>query len=166
MTAPFPHTYRATTSHVAPHLAALEAPPRPAIDGGPPSEFGGSPYQWSPEHLLASAIGLCLLTTFEALAERERLAIASWQSVTTAILDKTPAGLAFTSFAIDVELSVDAEEVARASALLERAHRNCIIGNALRTAVALRPVIKAAAPGETSPRPAPHSPEALHVRRL
>lgn len=127
----FPHPYTATVSRIAHARARIEAPPRAPLVGGPPPELGGDATTWSPEHLLCSALGLCLFATFEAYALREQLDVIDWRDTATGMLDRTSGGLAFTSFSIDVELTVDRGDVARAEAILERAKRHCIVSNAL-----------------------------------
>jgi organic hydroperoxide reductase OsmC/OhrA len=122
---------------MAPSRAHVEAPPRAPLVGGPPPEFGGDPTTWSPEHLLCSALGLCLFTTFEALAAHDKLFVIGWQDDVTGVLDKTGSGLRFTSFNIDVELTVAAEDVTRAEATLARAKHHCIISNALSVPITL-----------------------------
>ncbi len=133
--APFPHHYEVTLEALAAGAATLAAPPRPAVVGGAPETFGGRDDWWSPEHLLLASLGLCLKTTFDALSARQQLAVSGYESRVHGVLDKTPAGLAFTSFTLDVRLRVAAADAERARRLLDDAKRFCIISNALRTPV-------------------------------
>lgn len=80
-----------------------------------------------------SSIGLCLYTTFEVFAAQEKLEIINWHDSVVGVLEKTPTGLAFTSYTIEVELVVDADDRERAATIFERAKRHCIVSNALRT---------------------------------
>lgn len=141
---PFPHVYRATITRDAASIARLEAPPRPAITGGPPPEFGGSAETWSPEHLLLASLGLCFYTTFEALAQRDHLELRRWTSTVEATLTKTAGGLAFVNYRIALELDVAAADVERARAVVARAERHCIVTNALRAPVLVDARITAA----------------------
>lgn len=133
--AAFPHRYTTTSTRIAPSRATIEAPPRPSLTGGPPPEFRGDATTWSPEHLLCAAAALCLFTTFEAYAARDKLAIVDWRDAITGVLDKTKDGLRFTSFTIEVDLTVDAADVVRAKAILDRAKQDCIVSNALAVPV-------------------------------
>ena len=135
MPARFPHRYTATLVRVGRSLASIEAPPRPPLVGSPPPEFGGPADRWSPEHLLLSALGLCLYTTFEALATKDELELLAWRSEVEGVLDRTASGLAFTSFVVRVELA--SSDIDRARAVLERAKRQCIVTNALCVPVAI-----------------------------
>ena len=74
MAARFPHHYEVRVEGGS-GGAIVSAAPRPEFRGGPPVEFDGRDDWWSPEHLLLSAAGLCLKTTFEALARRAGVAV-------------------------------------------------------------------------------------------
>ncbi|MFN0251786.1 MAG: OsmC family protein [Kofleriaceae bacterium] len=141
MKAPFPHRYTSTITRVGHAIATIDAPPRPSLTGGPPPELHGDPRSWSPEHLLVSALGLCLFATFEAFAARENLAVFDWRDVATGELDKTSSGLAFKSFTIVVEITVAPADIERTREVLERAHRFCIISKALAIPVKIEPHI-------------------------
>ena len=124
--------------------ARLESGLRPALDGGPPPEFGGVPTTWSPEHLLISSLGLCLYTTFEALASREQLEILDWTGEVEAIVDKTTAGIGFTSFWIGLDIQVAPGDIERAEKVLERAKRHCLVSNVLKVPVEVTSRVTAA----------------------
>jgi organic hydroperoxide reductase OsmC/OhrA len=144
MASPFPHHYDVRLSG-GDGPAILAGGSRPEIVGGPPPEFDGREGWWSPEHLLLSSVGLCLMTTFQALARRAGLAVAGYESHVEGVLDKTAAGLAFTSIRTAVELRVAEADRARAEQLLQSAKRHCIVANALKPAVELVATVSAAA---------------------
>ena len=145
MTATFPHRYHVRVEGGS-GGAVVSAPPRPDLHGGAPTEFGGRDDWWSPEHLLMSAAGLCLKTTFEVFASRARLEVLAYTSRVEGTLDKAPQGLGFTSIAIAVELVVAEADVARAGDLLRTAKDHCIVANTLKTPVRLTASVKVAAP--------------------
>jgi organic hydroperoxide reductase OsmC/OhrA len=145
MKATFPHRYHVRVEGGS-GGAVMSAPPRPEFRGGPPVEFGGRDDWWSPEHLLLSAAGLCLKTTFEAFAARARLTVLAYSSRVEGTLDKTPQGLTFTTIAIAVELAVAEADAARAGELLRTAKEHCIVANALKTPVRLTVAVRAEAP--------------------
>lgn len=76
---------------------------------------------------------MCLLTTFDAFAARDRVSVTSWQARVAGTLDKNARGLAFTGFTIEVDMEVDNTEQARAT--LEDAQRHCLVANALKVPV-------------------------------
>jgi organic hydroperoxide reductase OsmC/OhrA len=131
--APFPHHYEIALSGAGPGVT-LGAGLRPTIEGGAPDTFGGRDDWWSPEHLLLASLGLCLKTTFDAFAAKDKLDVRAYASRARGVLDKTPAGLVFTSLVVEVDLEV-AADTARAERVLEAAKHWCIVSNALKAPV-------------------------------
>jgi len=142
--APFPHRY---TVRLAGGL--LSAPPRAPIAAGPPPQFGGTDDVWSPEELLVASALLCLETTFDAFARRERLEVVEWRGAATGVLDKSAQGPGFTAIQLTVELEVPPGSEAQARAVLEKAERSCIISRALKAPVTLEVSVR------SQPRPEP-----------
>lgn len=132
---PFPHRYVVSLKQDAASNATLVAPPRPAIAGGPPPEFGGNAEWWSPEHLLLSAASLCLMTTFQALAKRAHLDVHRYTATVEGVLDKTPEGLVFTSITHRVRIVVGPEQIAKTQDVIGSAKKHCIVSNSLKTPV-------------------------------
>jgi len=133
MPVPLPHHYQTWLVRTLSSRARLEAPPRPMIEGGPPAELDGDATSWSSEHMLLSSIGLCLLTTFEAFAARDRIDLVSYEARVGGMVDQTETGLAFTKFQVEIDMEVS--DVARARTTLDEAQRHCLISNALRAPV-------------------------------
>jgi organic hydroperoxide reductase OsmC/OhrA len=142
MPAPFPHRYQTTLVRTLGSRARVEAAPRAPIAGGPPPEFDGDATSWSPEHLLLSAIGLCLLTTFEAFAVRDKVDLLAWEAQVRATVAKTSSGLAFTKLSVEVDMEVG--NVEQAYATLEIAKRHCLVSNALSVPIEIVPTIRPA----------------------
>jgi len=137
MPAPFPHQYEVDLEWQTARRGRLTAPSKPAILGGPPPEFDGSAETWSPEHLLLSALNLCQMTTFLALAAKARLGFQAYRSRAQGRLEKTDAGIVFTAITLRIEVKVAEADRARAEQLLHTAHKHCIVSNSLKPAVAL-----------------------------
>ncbi|MDB4955357.1 MAG: hypothetical protein JWO36_2926 [Myxococcales bacterium] len=76
---------------------------------------------------------MCLLTTFDAFAARDRVTVFSWQARVSGTLDKIARGLAFTELTIAVEIETD--DAAQARATLEDAQRHCLVANMLKVPV-------------------------------
>lgn len=145
MPAKLPHHYVATVTRTGTSRATIGAPPRPPLAGAPPPEFDGPADAWSPEHLLLASLGLCLETTFDALAGRAGLNVTGWRAIVTADLDRIPSGVELTRFRVGVEIEVAAADVARAADVFARARRQCLVSNALRGTVDVDVDIHAAA---------------------
>jgi organic hydroperoxide reductase OsmC/OhrA len=131
----FPHRYMSTITRVGHSIATIDAPPRAPLSGGPPPELNGDPRAWSPEHLLVSALGLCLFATFESFAAREHIVVYDWRDAVSGVVDRTPSGLEFRSFTIDVEVTVAPADIERTREVLDRARRYCVISKALAVPV-------------------------------
>ena len=131
---PFPHHYAVSLKNAATG-ATLAAPPRPAIAGGAPPEFGGSAEWWSPEHLLLSAASLCLMTTFQALAKRAELGVHGYSATVDGTLDKTKEGLVFTAISHKVKIVVGPGQIAKTQEVIASAKKHCIVSNSLKTPV-------------------------------
>lgn len=141
MPAPFPHHYRASVSRTFASRARVEAPPRTALEGGPSSQFDGDAASWSPEHLVLSSLGICMLTTFEAFAARDGIAISRWDATVSGTVERTPEGLMFTSIVLGIDMEIDGR-VDKVSATLEDAKQYCLVLNSLRVPVVVETQIR------------------------
>jgi organic hydroperoxide reductase OsmC/OhrA len=165
MLVPFPHRHSASLSRTFDSRARMEAPPRPALDGGPAPERDGDAKAWSPEHMLLSSLSLCMLTTFEAFAARDSIEILSWDAEASGTVERTPEGLMFTSIVLELDISI-AGNVARVDTTLEDAKQYCLVLNSLRLPVVIEAQIHtpddiADDDDDAAPRP-PHLPPLRH----
>jgi organic hydroperoxide reductase OsmC/OhrA len=103
------------------------------ISGGPPPEFDGDATAWSAEQLLLSSIGMCVLTTFEAFAARDRVDLLAWQARVGGTVEKTESGPQFTKFTVEIDMEVS--DVERARTTLDEAQRHCLVSKALTAPV-------------------------------
>ena len=101
------------------------------------------PSTQSPEHMLLSSIGECLLTTFEAFAARDRIDLVGWEARVGGMVEKTDNGLEFTRYRVEIEMEVGDPDRARVT--LEDAKEHCLVVNALRAPVDIDAKIRRAA---------------------
>ena len=141
MPVPFPHHYQTWLVRTLSSRARLQAPPRPLISGGPPPELEGDATAWSAQHLLLSSLGMCVLTTFEALATRARVDVLAWEARVGGLVDKTDVGPRFSKFAVDIDMEVS--DIDRARSVLDEIKQHCLIANALRAPVEIEAKIRA-----------------------
>lgn len=141
MPVPFPHHYQTWLVRTLSSRARIEAPPRPPISAGPSPEFDGDATAWSAEQLLLSSIGMCVLTTFEALAARAQVNLLAWEARVGGMVDRTSAGLCFAKFTVDIDMEVS--DVERARSVLEETKHHCLITNALKAPVEVDAKIRA-----------------------
>lgn len=145
MSVPFPHHYSATISRTFASRARIEAPPRVALTGGPFSELGGDVASWSPEHLMLSSLGLCMLTTFEPFAARDGIELITWNATVNGTVERTPEGLQFTSIVLGLEMEIKGA-VEHVEKTIEDAKQSCLVLNSLRVPVVVETTIHV--PGE------------------
>lgn len=141
MPVPFPHHYSAKVCRTFASRAQIVSPPRPTLHGGPSSEFDGDAATWSPEQLLLSSLGLCMLTTFEAFAARDGIEVQSWNATLEGDVERSPEGLIFTSIimTLDIDITGNVEEVEKT---LEDAKQYCLVLNSLRVPVVVEANIR------------------------
>jgi organic hydroperoxide reductase OsmC/OhrA len=144
MPKPFPHRYTVDLIWDGQTPGILKSPLLPNILGGPPPEFDGPGGLWSPEHLLVSAVSLCLLSTFQMIARKSNLGVKSYQANAEAVLDKGEQGFAFTAINVAVDLTVAEADVEKAGKLLQKAKEYCVVSNTLKTPVHLKANVKTA----------------------
>jgi organic hydroperoxide reductase OsmC/OhrA len=137
MPKPFPHHYKTSLRFVKDKDALLSCDGAPDILGAPPVHFDGPEGRWSPEHLLLSSLNLCLMTTFSAIARKQKLTVLDYQANVEGVLDRGKEGLTFTSIRINVSLEVYATDAERARTSLILAKKHCLISNALKPTVDL-----------------------------
>lgn len=141
MPVPFPHHYSAKVCRTFASRAQMMAPPRPVLMGGPSSEFDGDAASWSPEHLLLSSLGLCMLTTFEAFAARDGIEVQDWNAQLEGDVERSPEGLMFTSIVICLDMAL-AGNVEAVEQTLEDAKQYCLVLNSLRVPVVVETNIR------------------------
>jgi organic hydroperoxide reductase OsmC/OhrA len=141
MPAPFPHVYHATVSRTFPSRGRVNAPPRPSLDCGPSRQLDGDTAAWSPEHLVLSSLGMCMLTTFEAFAARDGIELVSWNTSVRGEVDRTPEGLMFTSIVLGIEMEITGN-VELVDRTLEDAKQYCLVLNSLRVPVVIEAEVR------------------------
>jgi organic hydroperoxide reductase OsmC/OhrA len=140
---PLPHHYSASVSRTYASHARIEAPPLPELHGGPSLEQGGAIHSWSPEHMLLSSLGLCMLTTFETFAARAGIELLAWNAKVGGTVEQTPEGLMFTSIVLELDMAL-AGNVDRAEATIEDAKQYCLVLNSLRIPVVIETQLRPA----------------------
>ncbi|MBA2539056.1 MAG: OsmC family protein [Deltaproteobacteria bacterium] len=128
-------------SRTFPSRGRVDAPPRPHLDCGPSRQLDGDTTAWSPEHLVLSSLGMCMLTTFEAFAARDGIQLLSWNAHTRGTVDRTPEGLMFTSIVlvIDMEISGNVDRIERT---MEDTKQYCLVLNSLRVPVVVEAEVR------------------------
>ena len=135
----------------------LSAPLLPNLQVDAPPEFKGHDGAWTPEHLFVAAINSCFMTTFLAIAEHSKLDFVSFKVEAKGKLEKSAGpGLMMTEITLRPRLVIShARDAERASRILEKADRNCLISNSVKSQVRLESEVTFANGSESkSPIPA------------
>jgi len=142
---PFPHHYAVSATGSAVGDVELNALRLPTLGSASPAEFGGPGDRWSPETLLVAAVGDCFILTFRAVAKASGLAWTSLECNVTGTLDRVEPTTRFVAFEIRAHLEVPVgTDPERASRVLEKAERNCLISSSLNAEIHLVPTIEIA----------------------
>lgn len=125
----------------------LKAADRPDVRVSSPIEFKGEAGVWTPEDLFVATAEICTMTTFMAFAHREGLRLVSYKSEAEGLLEHSDGDYRFTKITVKpVVIVKDAKDLERASALMERAHRDCLIAHSMTTEIDVEPSITHEAP--------------------
>lgn len=106
--------------------------------------MNGDATAWSPEHLLLSSLGLCILTTFEAFCARDGIELVQWNANLDGAVERSSQGLIFSSIVLSLDMEISGN-VDRVEQTLEDAKRYCLIINSLSVPVVVETTIRFAA---------------------
>lgn len=90
---------------------------------------------------MLSSLGICMLTTFEALAVRDGIELREWSARANGTVERTPEGLMFTSIVLSIDMEI-AGNVDCVEATLEDAKQYCLVLNSLRVPVVVETEIR------------------------
>jgi peroxiredoxin-like protein len=120
----------------------LRAPLLPSLKVDAPPEFKGHEGAWTPEHLFVGAVNSCFMTTFMAIAENSKLDFVSFKAAADGKLEKLDGGFMMTEIVLHPTLTIShARDAERASRILEKAEKHCLISNSVKTEIRLEPEI-------------------------
>ena len=128
--------YETTTVWKAGKEGRIHASGNPEIQIAAPGEFGGPSNVWSPENLLAGAVGSCLMTSTLHFLERAHVDLRSYMSNATGTVEKTQDGLVFTSIGVDISMAVGGQgDVEKARQAADTAEKSCPISRTVKCPV-------------------------------
>jgi organic hydroperoxide reductase OsmC/OhrA len=138
--------YSTAIEWVAERRGDLSAPNLPALAVDAPPEFKGHEGTWTPEHLFVASVNSCFMTTFLAIAENSRFDFVSLRIEAEGKLEKQDArSFMITEITLRPRLVLrDAGGTERALRILEKAERNCLISNSIKTQIVLQPEVTTA----------------------
>ena len=118
----------------------LRSPVLPELRVDAPPEFKGHDGVWTPEHLFVAAVNSCFMTTFLAIAENSKLEFVSFSAGAKGKLEKLDGqGFIMTEVVLRPKLLIShARDAERASRILEKAEKHCLIANSIKTETKLQ----------------------------
>jgi peroxiredoxin-like protein len=110
------------------------------VDGllyvGTPPAFGGEGKNWSPEHLLLSAISSCFMTTYLAFAKKLNFEISHFECNTIGQIQIVEGRYKFTNINVYPKIFIAKEGLReKANTVVEKTHKYCLVTNSLNVNV-------------------------------
>ena len=104
--------------------------------------FGGNPLRVNPEQLYVAALSACHALTFLFLAARDHLLVTGYSDDAVGELAIVDGKLRMKVVKLRPQITLDPEaDVTKARVLVEKAHRQCFIGNSVSAKVDVEPDI-------------------------
>ncbi|HLN97193.1 MAG TPA: OsmC family protein [Pyrinomonadaceae bacterium] len=121
----------------------LRSPVLPNLHVDAPPEFKGHDGAWTPEHLFVASVNSCFMTTFLAIAENSKLEFTSFKADARGKLEKLEGqGWVMTEITLHPQLVVShARDAERASRILQKAERGCLISNSVKSQIRMEPEV-------------------------
>ena len=142
------HEYNVELSWKEDRIGALSSPElNESIEVATPPQFaGGVEGIWSPEHLFASAVSSCFMTTFLAIAEYSKLSFEDLDISATAKLGKEDGRFVVSEIMLKVDLIINDEKLTdKAKRIMEKAEEACLITRSIKSNIVFEPVVTVAA---------------------
>ena len=113
---------------------------KPALSVGNPPEFRGEEADWSPEHLLVTALNTCLMLTFLNLAERKGVGVKAYESNAEGLLEFSDGRYRITAVTVRPKVTLASQaEIDTARELMGKVEEQCFISNSITAKVDLQP---------------------------
>jgi len=138
------YRYEVRAKSTRPHsgVVASDAIAQPIVFSAPP-EFAGEPRVWTPEHFFIAAVAACYVSTFSGMAEISKLKFVGLEVDAEGTLERDSGGWRFTQVKLSPALKITRkEDRERASRLLEKAKRTCLIARSITAQTTLEPTVK------------------------
>jgi peroxiredoxin-like protein len=103
----------------------------------------GEPGRWTPEHFLVAAVASCFVSTFSGIAEKSHFALGSFHLDAEGVLANEEGMWRFTEIKLwPVVTILKEEDRERATRLLEKAGKSCLIARSVQSKVVLFPAVE------------------------
>ena len=135
------YVYRVTAASTAVRSGvAIADDVQPSIAFSAPPEFQGETGRWTPEHLFLASVAGCYVSTFSGMAQFSKFEFLSLDLEVEGVLSKEETGWRFAQVNLRPRLKIAQEkDRERASRLLEKAEKTCLIIRSTNSKVILEP---------------------------
>lgn len=107
-----------------------------------PPEIDGKPGEWTPEDFLVGAIETCLALTFARYSEKHHLPVEAYYSEAEGLFELEDGAYRVTRVIVKPTIVIESRDfAAKTLRVLEAAHRDCLIANAVTTSVIVEPSV-------------------------
>ena len=97
-----------------------------------PLEFGGSGHEWSPEHLLLSAITSCYMATFMGFSKKAKLSVDHLECKAIGLVQIVDGKYKFTKVDVYPKIFLDGtSQLEAANSVAQKAQHYCLISNSI-----------------------------------
>jgi organic hydroperoxide reductase OsmC/OhrA len=104
--------------------------------------FAGNPLRVNPEQLYVASLSACHALTFLFLAARDHLLVTGYSDDAVGELAMVDGKMRMAAVKLRPQITLDpGMDIVRARALVEKAHRQCFIGNSVSAKVDVEPDI-------------------------
>jgi organic hydroperoxide reductase OsmC/OhrA len=135
-------TYRTAIQWLGGRAGTQQSEGKPSFRVASPPEFRGEAGVWTPEDLFVASVNACVMATFVAFAERQKLPVTAYSCDAEGLIEFVDSGYRFTRLTLRPQVIVrTAEAVAQAEKTVRDAHANCFVSNSIRSEVILEPRI-------------------------
>jgi len=105
-------------------------------------EFGGQALQWTPEHLLVSALSTCYMTTLLLFVKKEKLELVDFECRATGAIKLKEGKYVFDRIDLFPKMKFGAQDkLETILATVENARKYCIVSNSIKAPVFYHPDI-------------------------
>lgn len=115
---------------------------RPVLDVSGAPQYRGDGTKLNPEELLVASLASCQLLTYLALAPRAGVTVLGYEDTPVGTLAIVEKKMRMAEILLRPRITIAAaSDPAAATAVVERAHEQCFIGNSISCAVRIEPEI-------------------------
>jgi organic hydroperoxide reductase OsmC/OhrA len=138
----FPFSLRWSDSTAAEYSrdAVVTGPQKPELPTSAGPTYGGDPSRWNPEELFGSAVAMCHMLTFLALAKKARIDVRAYADDALVTLDVVDGVTRVTRVLLRPTITVAAgADAKKTEELFRKAHKYCFISNSITSETVMEP---------------------------